>query len=148
MGEHNSKESRQNAAFRELMKMSKEDLEFAKAICKEYKCSPIEAENRIMLIKNVAVTHAAKLGKNFKILIDLIADGTIIPTNTVFDFDQPLSAYLIAFDNKEKSVGEGKGLRMDLNVNFFGNDYKICVMRKSDFEKAHGKIDSEKESEK
>lgn len=120
--------------IRDIVNMDEEDLKFAKAIREQFKCSSIEAENRIILIKKFALTHASRLGKNFNLIVDLIAEGAIIPTSNMFEFDTPIYKYLIAFDEKARTVEDGHRLRMDLSVNFFGNDYKICVMRKSDYD--------------
>lgn len=125
--------------MRDIFNMDEEDLKFAKAIREQFKCSSIEAENRIILIKKFALTHASRLGKNFNLIVDLIAEGAIIPTSNMFEFDTPIYKYLIAFDEKARTVEEGHRLRMDLSVNFLGTDYKICVMRERDFDMAYSK---------
>ena len=120
--------------IRDIVNMDEEDLKFAKAIREQFKCSSIEAENRIILIKKFALTHASRLGKNFNLIVDLIAEGSLIPTSNMFEFDTPIYKYRIEFDEKARTVEDGHRLRMDLSVNFLGNDYKICVMRKSDYD--------------
>lgn len=130
--------------MRDIVKMDEEDWTFAEAIREQFKCSSIDAENRVMLIKKFALTHASRLGKNFNVIVDLIAEGSIIPTSNMFEFDTPIYKYLIAFDEKAHTVKEGHRIRMDLSVNFMGTDYKICVMRKSDYDTIFNRGGNEK----
>lgn len=137
MGEHNSEENKLDGKLREIMRMTEEDKKFAKEISEFHKVTEVEAQNRVQMIKKLAFTHAKKLGhEKFMVLVEMIANGSIIPTNTVFDFDKPLSAFLIMFDShaiEQEKLGK-KSVRMDMTVNFFGNEYEVCVMRKKDYD--------------
>lgn len=126
-------------SIRKAMEITDEDKNFIRTICEEFNVSEFEATNRVQMIKRFSLVNAPKMKHdNLVSVIDLIASGKIIPTDTLFDFDQPLSAYLTMFETKENEVDKERknGLVMNVSVNFFGNKFSVSIARDKNEDRA------------
>ena len=145
MSEHNNEIQKVKEAQRKMMEITKEDEKFVKAICETFKCQQDEAVVRVQMMKKFTATHKNMGNARLNAVLDCIAEGSVIPTNTVAKYDYPVSAYLIMFDSEaQKKVNEKNcALAMNMRFDFMGKAFRVCIMREKDAIKRLGAFGDE-----
>lgn len=145
MGEHNSESQKLKKAERDTFAISESEKEkIIKPMMEAFKITEAEAMARAVMMKKFTLTHHKRLGKGINLVLDLIAEGSLVPANTVMAYDKPVSEYLIRFDVAQTETKNDK-LVMHVNFEFMGKKFRMMISNDKFAQKKFGTIMSSEE---
>lgn len=141
MSEHKSEKQVLKKTEREMFAISEKEKEaIVKPMMEHFKITEDEAVLRAMMMKKFTLTHARRLGKGLNAVLDLIAEGSLIPTNTVRGYDKPVSEYLMRYDVEAQKNDKAGNLIMHLKFEFMGKDFRVMVTNEKFAAKKFGEV--------
>lgn len=146
MGEHNSEKQVMRKTERDMFAISPTEREkIVVPMMNAFKISESEATVRAQMMKKFTLTHAKRLGKSVNTVLDLIAEGSLIPSNTVMPYDKPVSDYLLRYDVEAQNRKDGGNLVLHLKFDFMGKKFRVIVTNEKFAAKKFGEIMTAKE---